>query len=209
MGNFQSHQSTPIQEINLKPKGIYNADHTFYDLNLVQKFIKEHKLAPFRLELFGDCANTSHECPICFINYEDHINSTTCCKKQICTECLVSLRPPLDSKPLCPFCNSDSFFNGANDATGNTTPISFAMIKRPTAVLRPRARSSQFVTRRRESGVHNAVRRNTIQEGTIPDIQVQVFNQIASEIEEMMIMEAIRLSLLEQQQQHSDPNDDN
>jgi hypothetical protein len=48
--------------------------------------------------------SSSWECPICFCNY-DEINRTTCCEKEICTECYLQLKPPPKNAHVsCPFC---------------------------------------------------------------------------------------------------------
>jgi DNA-directed RNA polymerase subunit RPC12/RpoP len=47
---------------------------------------------------------SSWECPICFCNY-DEINRTTCCEKEICTECYLQLKPPQKNANVsCPYC---------------------------------------------------------------------------------------------------------
>jgi len=48
------------------------------------------------------------ECPICFLLYPGGLNRSNCCRKGLCTECLLQIKRP--SLPVnCPFCNRANF----------------------------------------------------------------------------------------------------
>uniref|UniRef100_A0AAV1UYG7 RING-type domain-containing protein n=1 Tax=Peronospora matthiolae TaxID=2874970 RepID=A0AAV1UYG7_9STRA len=48
------------------------------------------------------------ECPICFMFYHGSLNTSSCCKKLICSESYIQIWPP--SKTIsCPFCNHEGF----------------------------------------------------------------------------------------------------
>jgi hypothetical protein len=48
--------------------------------------------------------NAEHECPICFLNFDD-LNTTVCCTQTICTECYLLVCKTSPSP--CPFCSKD------------------------------------------------------------------------------------------------------
>eukprot|EP00299_Pterocystis_sp_00344_P000721 c102_g1_i1.p1 GENE.c102_g1_i1~~c102_g1_i1.p1 ORF type:complete len:580 (+),score=145.65 c102_g1_i1:70-1809(+) len=49
------------------------------------------------------------DCPICFLGYPS-LNRCLCCRKYICTECLLQVfRPDNLSSAICPFCKSQPF----------------------------------------------------------------------------------------------------
>lgn len=50
------------------------------------------------------------ECPICFLRFPPNINTTTCCKQSLCTNCFVNIRKPPSGRVIsCPFCNRRDF----------------------------------------------------------------------------------------------------
>uniref|UniRef100_A0AAV1TG70 RING-type domain-containing protein n=1 Tax=Peronospora matthiolae TaxID=2874970 RepID=A0AAV1TG70_9STRA len=48
------------------------------------------------------------ECPICFMFYPGSLNTSSCCKKPICSECNLKIRPPRKIIS-CPFCYNEGF----------------------------------------------------------------------------------------------------
>lgn len=103
MGNSSSH---------LQPSGLYSSQKAHYDLSIVQKYIREGKLAPFQSESRKETSATEPnrkeisgiECPICFLYYPS-LNKTLCCSTDICTECLIYIHPTNTGEdPECPFC---------------------------------------------------------------------------------------------------------
>uniref|UniRef100_A0AAV1T9W9 RING-type domain-containing protein n=1 Tax=Peronospora matthiolae TaxID=2874970 RepID=A0AAV1T9W9_9STRA len=46
------------------------------------------------------------ECPICFMIYPGSLNTSSCCKKPICSECYLQIRPPRKTIS-CSFCNHE------------------------------------------------------------------------------------------------------
>lgn len=74
------------------------------DTAYVKKLILEKKLAPSPV---NGQEIRDQECPICFLNFEC-LNSVSCCKQNVCTECFVQLKSS-NAKCACPFCGKDSF----------------------------------------------------------------------------------------------------
>ena len=49
------------------------------------------------------------ECPICMLYYPA-LNTSSCCKKRICTECYLQMAPPTSNKTHnCPFCKRGGY----------------------------------------------------------------------------------------------------
>eukprot|EP00612_Vaucheria_litorea_P001444 CAMPEP_0171452710 /NCGR_PEP_ID=MMETSP0945-20130129/708_1 /TAXON_ID=109269 /ORGANISM="Vaucheria litorea, Strain CCMP2940" /LENGTH=418 /DNA_ID=CAMNT_0011977429 /DNA_START=96 /DNA_END=1352 /DNA_ORIENTATION=+ len=113
MGNLQtsirkSHNKD--LERYCKPTGLYSSCP--WDTGTVRKWILDGKVAP-RFPSIEDSDSHNEECPICFMGYIG-VNTTQCCKKPLCTECYLQLKPPRSSVS-CPFCNSHKFsivYNG-------------------------------------------------------------------------------------------------
>ena len=86
-------------------------------LQVVRRWILDGKVAPRfpSVEEYKegadshdhDAHSTNSECPICCWQYIAN-NTTTCCKKPLCTECYLQVRPP-KAQISCPFCNSSKF----------------------------------------------------------------------------------------------------
>eukprot|EP00727_Mastigamoeba_balamuthi_P003314 m51a1_g12980 hypothetical protein (133) ;mRNA; f:2117-2699 len=72
----------------------------------VGKLIRHAELAAF-MEGSSEPADGLEECPICFLAYPlEGLNMTSCCCKQLCTECYLQICPELNrSHSRCPFCN--------------------------------------------------------------------------------------------------------
>ena len=59
------------------------------------------------------------ECPICFLNYTG-LNSISCCKGKICTQCYLDLKSSKGKKLTCPYCSTSKY---TVTYTENTTSI--------------------------------------------------------------------------------------
>ena len=79
-----------------------------WDPHAASKLILAGRLAP-RAKGREDAGGgaSCEECPICFLFLEE-LNRTRCCRKPICTECFLQLRPP-DRDADCPFCTKAAF----------------------------------------------------------------------------------------------------
>ena len=103
-------------------KRLHDTEAEFYR----QLNAKKRSLAP--TETVDD--TSGEECPICFQSF-DALNTSTCCKQRLCTECfmLVGTTLPDDvvrthiRELVCPFCNQDGFdavyAHDSTDETGN------------------------------------------------------------------------------------------
>ncbi|KAG9415977.1 SNF1-interacting protein [Aphanomyces cochlioides] len=103
-----------------RPTGLYKS--CLWEHKVVRKLIAERKIAP-RYPGSDTPGLDSYECPICFMYYPSTLNQTKCCKQAICTECYLQTKPPsktvwyVNSKEMfgrncvcsCPFCNTDNF----------------------------------------------------------------------------------------------------
>jgi len=87
-----------------KPTGLY--ENCPYDERTVKRWVLNGTLAPI-YPGSDHPSDSTEECPICFMHYKA-INRSTCCKKTMCTECYLQVKPPRTS-PDCPFCNSTKF----------------------------------------------------------------------------------------------------
>ncbi|CAI5722492.1 unnamed protein product [Hyaloperonospora brassicae] len=113
MGNVTSKKSgrrhsaaTRELEKYTKPTGLYPSCP--WELKTARRLIVERKLAPrFHGKETKDEGFTL-ECPICFMFYPGSLNTSSCCKKPICSECYLQIRPPRKSIS-CPFCNHEAF----------------------------------------------------------------------------------------------------
>ncbi len=115
MGSSSSRDARP----SIGSKSSAKRRQTFSD-STVELLISEHKLAPRNVAaeteavVDGSPATAvlaeDTECPICYLNYTA-LNSVTCCKQVICTNCYVELRnaKPVASECPCPFCHQMGF----------------------------------------------------------------------------------------------------
>ena len=90
--------------------GLYES--TTWDNKTLKKMIIDKKLAPIFPGL--DFKDDLEECPICMLYYP-YLNTSTCCQKNICTECFLQVRKPASETDCCPFCTSTNYnviFNG-------------------------------------------------------------------------------------------------
>jgi hypothetical protein len=79
-----------------------------WDDKVLRRLIGDGKLASRKschTSAAVSSSSSSWECPICFCNY-DEVNRTTCCDKEICTECYLQLKPQKNTNAACPYCLS-------------------------------------------------------------------------------------------------------
>jgi hypothetical protein len=67
----------------------------------------------------------SHECPICFLNYEA-VNEATCCKQMICTDCYLLVKKGSKGELTCPFCGISPLSVKYTPGDSTSTPQSQA-----------------------------------------------------------------------------------
>ncbi|KAJ0231133.1 E3 ubiquitin-protein ligase DA2 [Hirschfeldia incana] len=95
-----------VEEKYTKPQGLYvNKD---VDVKKLRKLILESKLAPCYPGDDESCHDLE-ECPICFLYYPS-LNRSRCCMKSICTECFLQMKNPNSARPTqCPFCKTPNY----------------------------------------------------------------------------------------------------
>ncbi|TYZ63365.1 hypothetical protein PybrP1_000649 [[Pythium] brassicae (nom. inval.)] len=103
-----SRRSSAARELDkyTQPTGLYPSCP--WELKAARRLILEKKIAP----RFPGCeakeSGFTQECPICFMYYPGNLNVSTCCKKPICSECYLQIKPP--KKVIsCPYCNRETF----------------------------------------------------------------------------------------------------
>ncbi|RKP13485.1 hypothetical protein BJ684DRAFT_20029 [Piptocephalis cylindrospora] len=155
------------------------------------------------------------ECPICFLYYPSNVNMTTCCRTVICTECFLQIRPfPNDSgsssspypTTSCPYCVSSPF-------SITYTPPSFSSTTQSEAGFPARSGTGGvadlFRSDRRMAQHQDRARRamslllDPSTSSSVPPATARQMNRyltsaqaLGVDIEEMMMAEAIRRSLL-------------
>ncbi|KAA8524083.1 hypothetical protein F0562_010486 [Nyssa sinensis] len=106
MGNKLGRRRQVVEDKYTRPQGLYQ--HNDVDNKKLRKLILDSKLAPCYP---GDeeCASDLEECPICFLYYPS-LNRSRCCTKGICTECFLQMKTPHSTRPTqCPFCKTLSY----------------------------------------------------------------------------------------------------
>ncbi|CAF2140722.1 BnaA02g18890D [Brassica napus] len=107
MGNkLVGRRRQAVEEKYTKPQGLYlNKD---VDIKKLRKLILESKLAPCYPGDDEGC-HELEECPICFLYYPS-LNRSRCCMKSICTECFLQMKNPNSARPTqCPFCKTPNY----------------------------------------------------------------------------------------------------
>ncbi|KAJ6234701.1 hypothetical protein M0813_29294 [Anaeramoeba flamelloides] len=81
-----------------------------YDQPYIKELIQTKKLSPLFHPQSLKSDIVSCECNICF-NFFPILNQTTCCSKQICSECFLQIQPKAKTTTtnMCPFCRSPGF----------------------------------------------------------------------------------------------------
>mmetsp|Transcript_21446 Transcript_21446/g.31081 ORF Transcript_21446/g.31081 Transcript_21446/m.31081 type:complete len:497 (+) Transcript_21446:130-1620(+) len=118
MGNSSSRRSKgPETTDPTTPTGLYES--CAWDQRIVTRMIAEKKIAP-RYKGSGVESPDTEECPICFLNYKA-VNSASCCRNYICTECYLQVKVPRGIS-TCPFCSSSSFGVTYTPKASTSTP---------------------------------------------------------------------------------------
>jgi len=109
MGNSSSKKETSkdVQNLPFTPTGLYGELRN-WDLKVIRRLILNKKLAPLYVGEEKEESPELEECPICFLFYPGGLNRSTCCKKGICTECLLQIKSP-NVLTNCPFCNRSGY----------------------------------------------------------------------------------------------------
>lgn len=168
-----------------------NQDH---DSKVVKEAILHNQLVPFYkgLNTIEECTkihkgSSTEECPICFLFYP-RTNTTTCCIQQLCTECFIQIKRNPDFDPaVCPYCIQPDF---AVCATKGGSQIS-------SDDIRPNWRKLKEISdlEKKKELERIALRNERV-------VQINYINQMGimgADVEEFILMEAIRRSLNDQQ----------
>ncbi|KAG9456065.1 hypothetical protein H6P81_000573 [Aristolochia fimbriata] len=181
------------------------------DYKRLRKLILSQKLAPC-FDGVEDSHPDLEECPICFFYYPS-LNRSICCRKRVCTECFLQMKPSNAARPAqCPFCKCSSYaveFRGAKTEEEKRKELAEEQ-KVIEAKMRIRRRESQndqglFVEQissneeLQSSGDLHPVEGRSVEASTEQMASQSpewrgAFNQ---DYEEIMIMEAIWRSLQE------------
>ncbi|GAB4846322.1 hypothetical protein Ancab_025328 [Ancistrocladus abbreviatus] len=107
MGNKLGRRRQVVDEKYTRPQGLYQIKDV--DYKKLRKLILESKLAPcYPGGDEYDCG-LLEECPICFLYYPT-LNRSRCCMKSICTECFLQMKNPNSTRPTqCPFCKTSNY----------------------------------------------------------------------------------------------------
>ncbi|XP_010498058.1 PREDICTED: protein SIP5-like [Camelina sativa] len=109
MGNKLGRKRQTVDERFTKPRqGLYMSKDV--DIKKLKKLILESKLAPcYPGHEESSCHHDLEECPICFLYYPS-LNRSRCCMKSICTECFLRMKSPNSAQPTqCPFCKTSNY----------------------------------------------------------------------------------------------------
>lgn len=109
MGNSPPKRAAaPVSELDrfTNPTGLYPSCP--WDVRVARRLIVEKRIAPRFPGRESKESCFTQECPICFMFYPGSLNVATCCKKLICTECYLQLKPPKKAV-CCPYCNREAF----------------------------------------------------------------------------------------------------
>ncbi|KAH8552334.1 hypothetical protein BGW37DRAFT_519866 [Umbelopsis sp. PMI_123] len=160
------------------------------------------------------------ECPICFLYYPANINYTRCCHQPICSECFVHIRQPTNPSmgtATCPFCVEPNFGIVYNPPAWALHNVHVGQNQGIVTVdlIRPYHTRTRHTHYHRQSGAESAngsTRRVIVRPAhsslndredtpTAQDYRdyLTAVRQMNMDLEELMVMEAIRLSLMEQQ----------
>ncbi|CCI44767.1 unnamed protein product [Albugo candida] len=175
-----------------------------WDSKSVRKLIMEEKLAPRIPGKENDDCVYTEECPICLLYYPKALNTSTCCKKSVCSECYLQLKPP-KKRVCCPFCNHDGFTVHFR-ALGSSVLIAASHKQKGTDQETPANNSAnpldctQVATVADRELFHQEFRtqlRNNCLSSVSVDTEISASSSLrdSSYLEQLMLMEAIRRSL--------------
>ncbi|CAM8979002.1 unnamed protein product [Rhodiola kirilowii] len=214
MGNKLGRRRSVVDEKYTRPQGLYL--HKDIDIKKLKKLILESKLAPC-YPGDEDCSCDLEECPICFLSYPS-LNRSRCCSKSICTECFLQLKMPNATRPTqCPFCKTANY---AVEYRGTKTKKekSIEQIEEQRVIeakIRMRQQEMQeeeVKLQQRQETSSSHVRVTSIEqnhtEATANDSYSRITsnppesrpsrdNELVVDLEDIMVMEAIWLSIQE------------
>lgn len=111
MGNKLGKKRQAVDERYTKPQqGLLLYMNKDVDFKKLKKLILEAKLAPCYPGAAEDISSHDlEECPICYLYYPS-LNRSRCCLKSICTECFLRMKSPSSSQPTkCPYCKTSNY----------------------------------------------------------------------------------------------------
>ncbi|KAJ6235217.1 protein sip5 [Anaeramoeba flamelloides] len=104
-----------LEYLNVSRKKYFVPTYEIYsevnwEREYVKNLIKKKRLGPIFDPEYEKTKIATQECLICY-NFFPILNMSMCCKKPICTECYLQIRPHKCSKEqdLCPFCRQKFF----------------------------------------------------------------------------------------------------
>ncbi|KAL9667692.1 hypothetical protein QQ045_002056 [Rhodiola kirilowii] len=192
------------------------------DIKKLKKLILESKLAPC-YPGDEDYSCDLEECPICFLSYPS-LNRSRCCSKSICTECFLQLKMPNATRPTqCPFCKTANY---AVEYRGTKTKKekSIEQIEEQRVIeakIRMRQQEMQeeevklqqrqetssshvrvtSIERNHTEATANGILKHYLRGLTSPNTNIyeNIFrdNELVVDLEDIMVMEAIWLSMQE------------
>jgi len=191
----------------LKPNGLYPQEQLKWDQKTMRRVITNKRVAPFYPGSIEAVNITDEECPICMLYYAGGLNRARCCRKPICTECYFSIRPMGSNvSVICPFCQQPKFitsFTGLlseeerkKQEEESTKVKELERKMREEEIERDRIKEEQ---RREERLKKEETQRNQPPSNNPPVLVApsQIDNNAALDIDEIMLQEALRLSLLQ------------
>ncbi|KAJ0257206.1 E3 ubiquitin-protein ligase DA2L [Hirschfeldia incana] len=110
MGNKLGKKRQVVDERYTKPQqGCLLYMNKDVDFKKLKKLILESKLAPCYPGAEESSCPDLEECPICYLYYPS-LNRSRCCLKSICTECFLRMKNPSSSQPTqCPYCKTSNY----------------------------------------------------------------------------------------------------
>ncbi|CAN6449660.1 unnamed protein product [Victoria cruziana] len=216
MGNRLGRKKGGVAEEYTKPRGIHHQPCNV-DYKKLRKLIRSGKLAPC-FPGQDERSPDLEECPICFF-YFPSLNRSRCCAKSICTECFLQMKPQDATRPaLCPFCKSGGYavkYHGARSQEEKHREImeeqkvieaKIRMQFQDQQYLQQQARTSSEADSILEQPVESGLADPSLMTFSTEDTQAvvpalysysHVNREYDADIEEIMLMKAIWLSLQE------------
>ncbi|KAG2268578.1 hypothetical protein Bca4012_070811 [Brassica carinata] len=109
MGNKLGKKRQVVEERYTKPQQGLLYMNKDVDFKKVKKLILESKLAPCYPGAEESSCHDLEECPICYLYYPS-LNRSRCCLKSICTECFLRMKNPTSARPTqCPYCKTSNY----------------------------------------------------------------------------------------------------
>jgi len=203
--------------VSWEPTSLY--PQCYWNQRVLKKLVLERKLSPISVGIDEELDNYD-ECPICFLYYFGGLNRTRCCKKEICTECYIQIQKPDGPRISCPFCKMDNLsvrFVGPK-STKERREEEEEEEQYRAAERRMRETEIESDKARMEKALA-AKAAEYVQSVPSPQIAIQPQSDVLAsfesmspltpEMENLMLLEAIRLSLGNSVDMDSHDNDSN